>query len=424
MFATIVTVGDELLIGQVVDTNSCFIEKALGDCGVRVIERTSIGDDKSEIRATLDRVLLRSEIVILTGGLGPTKDDITKHTLAEYFGCGMHRDDAVFEQVRTMLAKRGIYFNELNQAQALVPDCCVVLPNVNGTAPGMWFDAKGDKTIISLPGVPFEMEALITNEVVPRLAQRYTLRTNVHKTMITFGIAESVLAAKIEKWEDALPAELHLAYLPSPQAIRLRLSCYDVDRKTGEQMIAHAFGELESIIPNFIIGYEGRSVAEDVAALLVERHSTLAVAESCTGGRIASMFTAMAGASEYFLGGVVSYANSAKSAILGVSADDIEKYGAVSQTVAEQMAVGVRRITGAEYSIATTGIAGPSGGTESKPVGTVWIAVATPDGVTARKMMYGRLRAQNIERASTSAVNMLRLIMTDKFDTPTTESIL
>ena len=424
MNATIITIGDELLIGQVVDTNSCFIGRKFGDCGIRIVERCSIGDDADTIVATLDRVLTKSEIVIITGGLGPTKDDLTKHTLARYFGCKLVRDEATYQFVEQMLARRGIEFNELNQAQARVPESCTVLPNRNGTAPGMWFDTTDGKVVISLPGVPFEMEELITGEVIPRLTERFALRSNVHKTLITFGMAESVLAATIAEWEDTLPEQLHLAYLPNAKSIRLRLSCYDIDREEGQQLIDKAFEELESIIPDYIMGYEGASVAEEVAKLLKERSTTLAVAESCTGGRIANTFTSMAGSSEYFLCGVVSYANSAKQNILGVEADTLQQYGAVSQQVAEQMAEGVRRVACSDYAIATTGIAGPTGGSETKPVGTVWIAIATPQGTVSRKMTYGKIRIQNIERATTTAINLLRLVLLDKLDTVMSDAIL
>lgn len=424
MNATLLTIGDELLIGQVVDTNSCFISRKLGDCGIRVVERTSIGDDAETIISTLNRVLKSSDIIIITGGLGPTKDDLTKHTLARYFDCKLVRDSATYDFVEKMLARRGIEFNELNQAQALVPECCTVLPNRNGTAPGMWFDTPDDKVVISLPGVPFEMEALIIEEVVPRLTKRFSLRAIVHKTMITFGMAESVLAATISEWENALPQELHLAYLPNPKAIRLRLSCYDIEREKGEALIDKAFGELERIIPDYILGYEGATVAEEVAKLLGEKGATLAVAESCTGGKIAGTFTAMAGASEYFKCGVVAYANQAKEELLGVNPETIKTYGAVSKQVAEQMAEGVRRVGDSDYAIATTGIAGPTGGSAEKPVGTVWIAIATPTETITRKMTYGQIREQNIERATTSAINLLRLVLLGKSDSATSDSIL
>lgn len=423
MFATIITIGDEILIGQIVDTNSAFISRRLNDVGITVIERDSIGDNAREITDALDRALLRSEVVIITGGLGPTKDDITKHTLAEYFGVGLVRDEESYRLTERMLTERGIEFNELNRDQALVPEGSTVFPNHNGTAPGMMM-GRGGRVVVSLPGVPFEMKALMDESVVPELVRRFALHSNVHRTMITFGLPESVLAQTIAPWEDALPGYMHLAYLPNPSAIRLRLSAYDVDGVQAEREIAERFAALEKIIGPYIIGYGDSTVQEVVAGMLKEQGAALAVAESCTGGRIASRFTEMAGASEYFLCGVVSYSNESKINVLGVDAAAIEKHGAVSREVAEQMALGVKRISGADYAIATTGVAGPTGGTTEKPVGTVWIAIATPVGVVSRKMQYGKLRDQNIERASSSAINMLRLILLGKGDTQTLESIL
>ena len=413
MFASVITIGDEILIGQIVDTNAAYISQCLGRIGITVRERISVGDSSQEITQALNRELSLSDVVIMTGGLGPTKDDITKRTLAEYFGCEMVRHQPTYEMVREMLDRRGIEFNELNRRQADVPACCTVLPNRNGTAPGMWFERDG-KVVVSLAGVPFEMRALMDEQVTALLRQKYEFRSNVHRTMITFGIAESVLAEKIEAWEDSLPEWLHLAYLPSPSSVRLRLSAYDTDSVQAREQIDACFSELEKIIPDYIVGYEDCSLVDSVARLLVERSATLAVAESCTGGRIAAQIVEKEGASRFFLCGVVSYSNESKSKILGVSAESIERYGAVSRQVAEQMAEGVRRISGADYGVATTGIAGPSGGSAAKPVGTVWIAVAGPTGVTARRMCYGRLREQNIERASASALNMLRLVLSGK----------
>ncbi len=413
MFASVITIGDEILIGQIVDTNAAYISQCLGRIGITVRERISVGDSSQEITQALNRELSLSDVVIMTGGLGPTKDDITKRTLAEYFGCEMVRHQPTYEMVREMLDRRGIEFNELNRRQADVPACCTVLPNRNGTAPGMWFERDG-KVVVSLAGVPFEMRALMDEQVTALLRQKYEFRSNVHRTMITFGIAESVLAEKIEAWEDSLPEWLHLAYLPSPSSIRLRLSAYDTDSVRAREQIDACFSELEKIIPDYVVGYEDCSLVDSVARLLVERSATLAVAESCTGGRIAAQIVEKEGASRFFLCGVVSYSNESKSKILGVSAESIERYGAVSRQVAEQMAEGVRRISGADYGVATTGIAGPSGGSAAKPVGTVWIAVAGPTGVTARRMCYGRLREQNIERASASALNMLRLVLSGK----------
>jgi nicotinamide-nucleotide amidase len=322
-----------------------------------------------------------------------------------------------------MMASRGIEFNALNRDQALVPEGAVVFPNHNGTAPGMLLEREG-RVVISLPGVPFEMKALMNESVMPFLTSRFGLRSNIHRTMITFGLPESVLAETIAEWEDALPDYMHLAYLPSPSAIRLRLSAYDVEGAAAEREIMHRFAELEKIITPYVIGYGEVTVQAVVAEMLRGRGATLAVAESCTGGRIASLFTAMAGASDYFECGVVTYSNFSKKEILGVKGATLEKYGAVSREVVEEMAEGVLAISDADYAIATTGIAGPTGGTPEKPVGTVWIAVASREGGITRKMQYGNLREQNIERASASAINMLRLLLLDQTDTKTNESIL
>ena len=405
--ATIITIGDEILIGQIVDTNSVSIAKRLNAAGITVEEKLSIGDDAEQIATTLKRAHTQSQIVIITGGLGPTKDDITKHTLARIFSSQLIENKAVAEHVEKMLAVRGIAFNALNRSQAMVPECCTVLFNHHGTAPGMWFE-EGDHVTISLPGVPFEMEHLMEEEVMPRLKSHYSLHANIHRTMITSGIAESILAERIAEWEDALPKGVKLAYLPSPNIVRLRLSTYDSeDGVAARKRIDELFNQLYKIIPDNIVGYEDASVQQLVHQLLTERGKTLAVAESCTGGTIASRFTAMAGSSAYFLAGVVAYANEAKRDILGVNYDDIMRYGAVSEQVARQMAEGAQHITGADYAIATTGIAGPTGGTTQKPVGTVWIAVATPQGTIATLRPSGTDRSQIINRASAYAIEML-----------------
>lgn len=423
MYASVITIGDEILIGQIVDTNAAYISQCLGNIGITVRERVSVGDTADEIRRAIDRELSLSEVVVMTGGLGPTKDDITKRTLAAYFGCGMVRHQPTYEMVREMLFRRGIEFSELNRRQADVPECCTVLPNRNGTAPGMWFERDG-KVVVSLAGVPFEMKALMDEQVVPLLKEKFRLRSNVHRTMITFGIAESILSERIEAWENSLPEWLHLAYLPSPSGIKLRLSAYEKDAEPARRRIDDCFSELEKIIPEYVVGYDDCTLVDSVARLLTEKHATLAAAESCTGGRIAAQIVEKDGASRFFLCGVVSYSNASKVNVLGVDAMDIERYGAVSRQVAEQMAEGVRRISGADYAVSTTGIAGPTGGSEDKPVGTVWIAVATPSGVTARRMCYGRLRKQNIERASASALDMLRRILSGTFSETGSEVLI
>lgn len=422
MQAEIITIGDELLIGQVVDTNSAWLGSTLGDDGIKVIQITSVQDHAAQIVQAVNDALSRADIVLMTGGLGPTKDDITKKTLAEMFGMKLVRNEQVYEMVGKQLALRGIAFTELNQGQALVPDGCTVLPNRNGTAPGMWFERDG-KVLISMPGVPFEMKALVKDEVLPRLRKHFALDANVHRTIITFGLAESILADTIASWEEALPPYLHLAYLPSALCIRLRLSTYEIDRQKAEQEIESQIGKLSKVIPHYIIGSEDDSLESVTGTLLKTRGETLATAESCTGGNIAHRFTAMPGASEYFKGGVVAYSNEVKMALLGVDPESLNHYGAVSQSVAEQMAEGVRRATGATYGISTTGIAGPTGGTPEKPVGTVWMAVATPNGVFSRRMVFGSVRSQNIERASSNCINLLRLQLLGLGDLPLCDNV-
>ena len=351
-----------------------------------------------------------SEVVLITGGLGPTKDDITKKVLAEIFHSTLVRHEETYQRVERMMTARGIEFNELNKSQALVPECCTVLPNHKGTAPGMWFERDG-RVVVSLPGVPFEMEHLMTESVLPRLKAHFNLQSVVHRTAITYGLAESMMAERIAEWEDSLPDYLHLAYLPSPSQLRLRLSAYDVDAEQAAREIDARFEALMPLLGEYFVGWESDTLQSVVAQILTTKGETLAAAESCTGGALSAKFTAMSGASDYFWGAVVSYDNSVKENVLGVSHEDIETHGAVSEQVARQMAEGVRRVCGTTYGVATTGIAGPSGGSEEKPVGTVWMAVAGPNGTVAQKKVHGRLRAQNIDRAASAAINLLRLYL-------------
>lgn len=408
MKADIITIGDEILIGQIIDTNSAWIAARLGEIGVSIRRKYSIGDRREEIISAVEESMAKAEITIITGGLGPTKDDITKRVLAEIFNSPMVCHTETYERVERMMAARGIAFNDLNKGQAMVPECCTVLANHKGTAPGMWFERNG-RVVVSLPGVPFEMEGLMTESVLPLLTRHFELSSVVHRTAITYGLAESMMAELIAPWEDALPPHLHLAYLPSPSQLRLRLSAYDVDKEQAEREFDEQFAKLIPILGDYFVGWGDTTVQSAVAEILVERGETLASAESCTGGVIASKFTAMSGASEYFWGGVVSYDNSVKENVLGVSRHNLETYGAVSEQVARQMAEGVRRLCGTTYGVATTGVAGPTGGSPEKPVGTVWVAVATPTHTIAKLFQHGKVRAVNIERAATAAINLLRL---------------
>ncbi len=408
MKATIITIGDEILIGQIVDTNAVFISQRLNAIGCVVAERRTIGDGEDQISSAIDGALQKSDLVIVTGGLGPTKDDITKHTLAKIFDSELINDERVASHVQQMVESRGMIYNILNQQQSLVPACCEVLFNAHGTAPGMWFTAENGGVVVSLPGVPFEMKNLMDDEVLPRLKDRFTLSEIIHRTMITIGVPESQLAIKIERWEDALPEYLKLAYLPSPGRVRLRLSAYEVDGKSVESEIERQFLELEQILGDRVLGYQDASVEEILHNYLVSSGLKIAVAESCTGGAIASKFTAMAGASEYFMSGVVSYSNHSKEVLLGVELSALESYGAVSEQVALQMAEGVRLRSGADFAISTTGIAGPLGGSPQKPVGTVWFGVATPQGSYAILKNCGTDRSQIIARATMEAISLLK----------------
>lgn len=424
MTANIITIGDEILIGQIVDTNSAWISRRLNDAGITVNAKISVGDNKDAIRGTINAAIAMSNIVIITGGLGPTKDDITKQTLADYFDCGMVRDMETYEANRKRLEERGITYNELNKAQSLVPACCRVLPNANGTAPGMWFEREG-KLLVSLPGVPCEMKALMDDYVLPLVKSHFKLNHTIHRTAIVFGLAESVLAERIAEWENALPEYIRLAYLPGFSQIRLRLSAYEVDSEENvSNEIDRQFGALEQIIPDYMVGYGDDSVVSVTSQLLTSHGATLSVAESCTGGMIAAMFTAISGASEYLSGDVVAYSNKAKVNLLGVSERTIAECGAVSRQTAEEMAERAREVFGTNYSIATTGIAGPSGGNEEKPVGMVWIAVATPEKTYSRQFMFGGKREQNIKRASVTAINFLRLILKGRADAEIVNGVL
>lgn len=406
MKATIVTIGDEILIGQILDTNTRYISQALNRIGIVVHQQISIGDTAQQITTTLDQALSTTDLTIITGGLGPTKDDITKHTLTAYFNSELVYNQEVGDFVSQLLARRGIAFTELNRGQAMVPKCCTVLHNAHGTAPGMMFERDG-KIVISLPGVPFEMRHLIDDKVIPMLAERFTLKSIIHRTMITSGIPESLLAERIAAWEDALPEMLHLAYLPAPNIVRLRLSAYQVEGQSVGKIIDQQFELLRQIIPQAVVGFEDASVEQLLHNALIERGEKLSVAESCTGGNIASKFTAMAGASAYFMAGVVSYSNDAKSDILGVNPELIATYGAVSEQVVIAMAEGVKRVGKSDYGIATTGIAGPSGGSAEKPVGTVWFGISTPERTFAVMKNCGTDRGQIIERATAHAIRLL-----------------
>lgn len=405
MNAGIIIIGDEILIGQVVDINSSWISREMNKIGFRTETVITVGDDGKSISDAIDKCFEVADVVFMTGGLGPTKDDITKKVICEKIGTELVLDEKVLANVADMLGRRGIAMTENNRGQALVPATATVINNAVGTAPGIMMERDG-KLLFSMPGVPFEMRYLMEHEIIPLIKKHYDLKPVFHKTLLLTGIAESILAEKISDWEDSLAKNVRLAYLPAYSSIRLRLSVYQPD-DTTESYINAKVEELKRIVPENIIAYEDIKLEELVGKLLKDRHCTVATAESCTGGKVASLITSVSGSSECYKGSVVSYCNEVKADVLGVSRADLEKFGAVSSTVAEQMASGVRRLLKTDYAVATTGIAGPTGGSDEKPVGSVWIAVATPTKVVSRKYVFGKDRSINIERFAASALSML-----------------
>lgn len=406
MNVEIITIGDELLIGQVVDTNSAYMARELNKIGMSVLQITSISDSRQRILTALHEASQRVKLVLITGGLGPTKDDITKSTIAEYVGGRLCLHAETLRHIETMTAARNITMNSLNIKQAEVPEHCTVIRNTCGTAPGMWFEKEGT-VYISMPGVPFEMKAMMQNEILPRLQQRFDTDAILHRTLLVTGIPESTLALKIEGWENHLPANVKLAYLPSSGMIRLRLSAFGANREALNNQVENILNELRPVIGQYLLSENDEMLEELVARLLTEKGHTVATAESCTGGNIARLLTSIPGSSRYFKGSVVAYANDIKTGVLRVEASCIEQFGAVSEQVVVQMAENVRQLMGTDCGIATSGIAGPAGGTPEKPVGTVWIAIAAKKQTIAKVFHFGTNRENNIQRTGTAALNML-----------------
>ena len=413
MEADLITIGDEILIGQIIDTNSAWMAQKLNDKGINIRQITSISDQTDHIKTTLDESGRKASIVLVTGGLGPTKDDRTKSALCTFFDTHLVEDKGVLENIISLLTPRGISVNSLNREQAMVPASAQVLPNKLGTAPGLWFN-RGGTIFVFMPGVPFEMKYLMENEVIPRVEKLFNTLTITHRTILTHGLPESMLAEKIAGWEESLPESISLAYLPSPQNVRLRLSARGTDREYLVKLLDTKIRELVQIIPEAIFGYEEDTMAGSVGSILKNRGLTVAVAESCTGGNIAHNITLNPGSSEYFKGGIIAYSNEIKIKVLGIAPELISEKGAVSKEVVEAMANSTRELMASDYAIATSGIAGPGGGTEGKPVGTVWIAVAGPDGVTSEIYNFANNRERNIIRSSQTALNMLRLKLIKK----------
>ena len=412
MRSAIVTIGDEILIGQVTDTNAVWISQQLNACGIQVEEMVTVSDNVAQITGTLDRYMGHLDLVIMTGGLGPTSDDITKQTLADYFNSKMVIQPEVLERITAYFKKVGRSMLVENRLQAEVPEDCRVLINDHGTAPGMWFEKEGT-ILISMPGVPHEMKGLMEDRVIPELMKRIDTPNVVHKTIMTQGVPESYLAAMLRNWERDLPDCVRLAYLPQPGIVRLRLTLADKCAGESEQLLDVLIGKLLKIIPEHIFGFDDMTLGESLGNLLRERGLSLATAESCTGGTIASLITSVPGSSDYFTGSVIAYNNRIKTGILGVDPSVIEENGAVCRDVVEQMARGIRAAYGTDTAIATSGIAGPGGGSEEKPVGTTWICVQYGDRSFAKRYRFSGNRERIIIQASNTALQLLRRLLLD-----------
>jgi nicotinamide-nucleotide amidase len=410
MLAEIITIGDEILIGQIVDTNSAWIAAQLNLIGLRVKQISSVSDEREHILTALGEASRRADVILITGGLGPTKDDITKKTIADYFGVGMVENPETLENVSKIFARFNRPLLDVNRQQALVPANCQVLINRNGTAPGMWFSENG-KIYVSMPGVPHEMMYLMEEEVIPKLKSTLKLPAIVHKTILTIGEGESFLARRIADIEDALPPHIKLAYLPKLGQVRLRLSGYgESEGRLREEVNDYAARIIERV-KNVVLAEEDIPAEKAILNYMAERGLTLSLAESCTGGYIAHLLTQHPGSSKVFLGGVVAYSNNLKESVLGVKHETLEQFGAVSGETVTEMVEGALAHFKSDYAIAVTGIAGPDGGTPDKPVGTVWVAVASVNNKVVKKLTFGNKRKENIERSAISALNMLNTLM-------------
>ncbi|MDB5135499.1 MAG: competence/damage-inducible protein [Mucilaginibacter sp.] len=413
MLAEIITIGDEILIGQIVDTNSAWIAQKLNAIGIRVKQISSVSDDRQHILNALTEAQQRADIILITGGLGPTKDDITKKTLAEYFGVGLIENKEALHNVEKIFRRlRGTFTEllEVNKQQALVPENCEVIINKNGTAPGMWFD-HGRKIYVSMPGVPHEMMYMMEDTVIPKLKATLKLPFIIHHTILTAGEGESYLADKIADIEDSLPSFIKLAYLPKLGQVRLRLSAYGDDETVLKDKINEYAAKITERVGNAVIAQEDISIEKAILNFMTENGLTLSTAESCTGGYIAHLITQHPGSSKVFFGGAVSYSYELKESMLGVKNETLWQYGAVSEETVTEMVEGALLNFKSDYAVAVTGIAGPDGGTPDKPVGTVWVGVASADKTVTKRFLFGSKRQQNIERTAIAALNMLNILL-------------
>lgn len=406
----VITIGDELLIGQVIDTNSAWIGQELNKIGLEIVQKTAISDSREHIIAALDNAKTRANIILMTGGLGPTKDDLTKYTLAQYFNCGFRTDEKVLQHVTEIFKRFNRPILDINMQQADVPEICETVFNELGTAPGMWFDVEG-RIYVSMPGVPYEMKRMMENFVLPRLKKLGAHQHIIHKTLVSVGIGESFLSKKIEDIEDSLPPHIKLAYLPNYNIVRMRLTAKGANGAELQKQVDATAAKIIERVGEYIAIDEDTPMQVLVGRLLQERNKTIATAESCTGGFIAHQITGIAGSSAYYKGSVISYDNSIKVKELGVGQEVLDTVGAVSQETVEQMAKGILNKFTTDYSIATSGIAGPAGGTEEKPVGTVWIAVANNQKVVSKKYSFHGTRQAIIERSAIMGLDMVRRLI-------------
>jgi nicotinamide-nucleotide amidase len=407
MKAIILNIGDELLIGQVTNFNASWMAEQLNIIGIDVIRINVIADREDEIIFALNEAMKSADLILLTGGLGPTKDDITKNTLCNYFNTELVFDENTYKNIEDLFTSRGFAMTETNRKQAEVPANCKVILNTEGTAPGMWFE-KDNRIIVSTPGVPFELKAMMSNFILPEIESRAGDETIVHRTVLTQGVGESFLADMISDWENQLPSFIRLAYLPSPGLVRLRLTARGTDKNVLTNEIEKQIENLKKIIGEYIFGYDTETMEQIIGGLLIAQKKTLVTAESCTGGAIAQRITSVAGSSAYYKGSVIAYSNEVKENILNVKPDTLAGHGAVSEETVREMAYNVRLKLNADYSLAVSGIAGPDGGTPEKPVGLVWIAVSSVNNTIAKKFQFGNNRLVNIDRAVVTALNMLR----------------
>ncbi|HNP20263.1 MAG TPA: competence/damage-inducible protein A [Fulvivirga sp.] len=408
--AELLTIGDEILFGQITDTNSQWMSKELDKVGIRVVRKTTVGDIREDMLAAFKEAEQRADIILITGGLGPTNDDLTKPLLAEYFGCKVEMHEEALTDLTEFFKNRGFELTPVNRRQAELPVCCEYVKNLLGTAPGMWF-AKNGKVFVSMPGVPHEMKRMMTEYVIPKLQRTFKTDVIFHKVIKTIGVGESWLADEIKDWENALPSHIKLAYLPSLGQVRLRLTALGGNRENLRKEVDAQIEELKKYAFKYIYGYDNDKIAEAVGAMLKEHKKTLAIAESCTGGYLSHLVTTVPGSSAYYMGSVIPYQYELKVSQLGVKQETLDKFGAVSEETITEMANNVRKTLNADIGVATSGIAGPDGATEDKPVGTVWIAIADGKQTTTKKLQLWKDREVNIKAASIAVLNLIRITL-------------